>query len=152
MTSIPSIRGVHHVAYAVPDLDEAVTFFTEVLGAEVATRFGPFGPTLNVELHEYRAPDQRDAPPRQSDPGARHLGVWVDDLDAAAEYLRGQPGVVVRTVGPGGPAELDGLTNVFFETPWGQVIEVLTAPDHLPYEQSTTVRLYRPRGTWSDRP
>jgi catechol 2,3-dioxygenase-like lactoylglutathione lyase family enzyme len=177
--SIPTIRGVHHFAYAVPDLDQAVEFFTAVLGAELATRFGPladpegtsfadklgvhprtvlfsallrFGPTLNVELHQYWAPDQRDGPPRQSDPGASHLGVWVDDVDAAARYLRAQPGVTVRTVGPGGPPELDGLTNFFFETPWGQVIEVLTAPDRLPYEQGTDVRLYRPEGPWPDRP
>jgi len=177
--SIPSIRGVHHLAYAVPDLDEAVMFFIDVLGAQLATRFGPlvdpegdsfaqklgihpraelrsallrFGPTLNVELHQYSAPDQRDAPPKQSDPGASHLGVWVDDLAAAAEYLRAQQGVTVRTVGPGGPPELDGLTNFFFETPWGQVIEVLTAPDELPYEQQTEARLYRPSGAWTDRP
>jgi len=179
VASIPTIRGVHHFAYVVPDLEEAVAFFVDVLGAEVATRFGPladpegdafaqklgihpraelrsallrFGPTLNVELHQYTAPDQRDTPPRQSDPGASHLGVWVDDLDAAAEYLRAQPGVTVRTLGPGGPPELDGLTNFFFETPWGQVVEVLTAPDHLPYEAGTETRLYRPRGAWTDRP
>ncbi len=146
MTSIPSIRGVHHFAHAVPNLDEAVTFLTDVLGAEIATRFGPladpdgntfaerpgihlraelrsallgYGPTLNIEVHEYHAPDQRHSPTRQSDPGASHLGVWVDDLKAAAEYLRNQPGVVVRTIGPGGPPELDGLTNFFFETPRG---------------------------------
>jgi catechol 2,3-dioxygenase-like lactoylglutathione lyase family enzyme len=176
---IPSVRGVHHVAYTVPDLDEAVAFFVDVLGADVATRFGPladpdgdsfarklgihpraqlrsallrFGPTLNVELHQYTAPDQRDAPPRQSDPGASHIGVWVDDLEAAAAYLRAQPGVTVRTVGPGGPPELGGLMNFFFETAWGQVVEVLTAPEHLPYEQGTDVRLYRPRGAWTGRP
>lgn len=179
MASIPTIRGVHHFACVVPDVDEAVKFFTESLGAEIATRFGPladpegnsfadklgihprtvlrsallrFGPTLNVELHEYDAPDQRDSPPRQSDPGASHLGVYVDDLEAAAEYLRAQPGVTVRAVGPGGPPELDGLTNFFFETPWGQVIEVLNAPEPLPYEQETEVRLYRPSEQWTDRP
>ncbi len=179
MPSMPSIRGVHHFASTVPDLDEAVAFFLDVLGAELATRFGPladpdtdafaqklgihpraelrsallrFGPTLNLELHQYAAPDQRDMPPRQTDPGASHLGVWVDDLQAAADYLRAQPGVTVRTVGLGGPPELDGLTNFFFETPWGQVIEVLTAPEHLPYEQGTDVRLYRPHGAWTNRP
>lgn len=178
MPAIPTVRGVHHFAYTVPDLDAAVGFFTDVLGAEVATHFGPmqdpegdtfadklgihprsvlrsallrFGPTLNVELHQYEAPDQHDSPPRQTDPGASHLGVYVDDLQAAAEYLRTQPGVTVRTVGPG-PPELDGLVNFFFETPWGQVIEVLTAPDPLPYEQRTGVRLYRPSGAWTDRP
>jgi catechol 2,3-dioxygenase-like lactoylglutathione lyase family enzyme len=179
MSSIPTIRGVHHFAYVVPDLDQAVEFFTGILGAELATRFGPledsqgdsfaeklgihprtslrsallrFGPTLNVELHQYASPDQRDSPPRQSDPGASHLGLYVDDLQAAADYLRAQPGVIVRAIGPGGPPELLGLTNFFFETPWGEVIEVLTAPDPLPYEQNTEVRLYRPQGPWSARP
>jgi len=32
---------VHHYAYTVPDLEQAVGFFTAVLGAELATRFGP---------------------------------------------------------------------------------------------------------------
>ncbi len=99
MPSIPTIRGVHHYAYAVPDLEQAVAFFTGVLGADLVTRFGPlqdpegdsfadkigvhprsvlrsallrFEPTLNVELHQYSAPDQRPrpAPPLSRFPAA----------------------------------------------------------------------------------
>ena len=40
---LPGIRHVDHAAYAVPDLEEAVAFFTEVLGAEelYRSRRGP---------------------------------------------------------------------------------------------------------------
>ncbi|HZT10373.1 MAG TPA: VOC family protein, partial [Actinomycetota bacterium] len=31
---LPGLRHVDHAAYTVPDLDEAVRFFVEVLGAE----------------------------------------------------------------------------------------------------------------------
>ncbi|RBL80330.1 VOC family protein, partial [Streptomyces cavourensis] len=41
MSRIPGARAVHHIAYTVPDLDQAVDFFTEVIGAELAYRLGP---------------------------------------------------------------------------------------------------------------
>ncbi|MER5349948.1 VOC family protein [Kitasatospora sp. NPDC002551] len=124
MTGIPGARAVHHVAYTVPDLDQAVTFFTDVLGARLLYRLGPvaapdgdgdwmtrqlgvhrsavahiamlrLGPVSNLELFQYTTPDQRREQPANSDLGGHHLAIAVDDVDRAVAYLRRQPGVEV---------------------------------------------------------
>lgn len=173
---IPGAVAVHHVAYTVPDLDQAVEFFTEVIGAELAytlvqdaagdwmtRKLGVdatatariamlrLGPVTNLELFEYTAPDQRRQLPRNSDWGGHHLAIHVADVDAAAEYLRAQPGVRVLgapetiTDGP-----IAGDRWVYFATPWGMQLELINLPAGAPFEQQTEVRLYQPEGSWSD--
>ncbi len=115
--AIPSAISVHHVGFTVPDLDEAIAFFTEVIGCEFLFRAGPFedsdgdfmsenlnvdkraslmvamlrcGPVTNLELLEYRTADQKTITPKNSDVGAGHLAFHVADMDAAVEYLRAQ--------------------------------------------------------------
>jgi len=119
---IPTARNVDHFGYNVPNLDEAIEFFVEVLGAEEAFRWGPMadpdgdsmaamlgvhprtsvggallrlGPASNVELLEYDAPDEASEPPKTADPGASQLAFRVGDVEAATEYLREQQGVTV---------------------------------------------------------
>lgn len=55
MSSLPGLIGLDHVALTVPDLDEAVRFYTEVLGGEELYGLGPFDAT---EMP--RQPDGRD--------------------------------------------------------------------------------------------
>jgi catechol 2,3-dioxygenase-like lactoylglutathione lyase family enzyme len=173
---IPGARSVHHVAYTVPDLDEAVAFFTDVIGAQLAYRLGPvedktgtwmkrqlnvhpdasasiamlrLGPVTNLELFEYQAPEQNRVLPRNSDWGGHHLAIYVEDVDAAVAYLREQPGVVVL----GEPQTIDdgpiaGDRWVYFTTPWGMQMEVLNMPAGMPYEQDTAVRLALPGQRW----
>ncbi|MFI5529586.1 VOC family protein [Kitasatospora sp. NPDC051853] len=177
MTGIPGARAVHHVAYTVPDLEEAVAFFTGLLGAELVYRTGPvqdpdgdwmerqlgvhpravahiamlrLGPVGNLELFQYEAPGQRRELPRNSDWGGHHLAIAVADVDAAAEYLRAN-GVEVlgepETVADGGP--IDGDRWVYFRAPWGLQLELIDLPPGLPYERRTSARLYRPDTDWS---
>jgi catechol 2,3-dioxygenase-like lactoylglutathione lyase family enzyme len=173
---IPGARSVHHVAYTVPDLDEAVAFFTDVIGAQLAYRLGPvedktgtwmkrqlnvdpdasaniamlrLGPVTNLELFEYTAPDQNHMIPCNSDWGGHHLAIYVEDVDAAVAYLREQPGVVVL----GEPQTIDdgpiaGDRWVYFTTPWGMQMEVLNMPAGMPYAQDTAVRLAPPSQRW----
>jgi uncharacterized protein (UPF0303 family)/catechol 2,3-dioxygenase-like lactoylglutathione lyase family enzyme len=125
---IPTVRSVDHVAYTVPDLEAAVAFFVEYLGGELAFTDGSFsgeymrtkfnvdptascklamvrmGTTMNLELFEYHAPEQRTQIPRNSDVGGGHLALYVDDVDAAYRYLSTVPGVVMQE-GPNGVAE-----------------------------------------------
>ena len=163
---------MHHVAYTVPDLDQAVRFFVDVIGAELAYRLGPIedsdgdwmavklgvdpkavgqiamlrlGPTLNLELFEYTAPGQNRSLPRNSDWGGHHLAIHVDDVDKAVEYLRTVPGVRVF----GEPETIEdgpiaGDRWVYFSTPWGMQLELINLPAGLPFERDTTVRLFRP--------
>jgi uncharacterized protein (UPF0303 family)/catechol 2,3-dioxygenase-like lactoylglutathione lyase family enzyme len=152
---IPTARNVDHVAYTVPDLDAAVDFFVEHLGAELIFRDGPFGSPgdaymlrklnvhpeascklamlrmgrhVNLELFEYDAPERILAPPRNSDIGGGHLALYVDDIDAAYAYLAKVPGVTLMD-GPNDVAEsspVAGQRWFYFLTPWGLHMELTT--------------------------
>jgi catechol 2,3-dioxygenase-like lactoylglutathione lyase family enzyme len=150
---LPGLRHVDHAAYTVPDLDEAVLFFVEVLGAEELYRSqrGPdpsfmpvhfdvpsdavlelamlrLPPNLNVELFEWQSVDQRTQHPRHSDRGGHHLCFVVDDVDAAIAHLDTIPGVRVlggrKEVGPDSPL-VAGNRWTYFVTPWGLLMELV---------------------------
>ncbi|MFF8591839.1 VOC family protein [Streptomyces sp. NPDC015220] len=170
------LLGVEHVSYTVADLDAATAFFTEVLGAEpvesAQSADGPdghwppgversrrallrTGPTANCELRQSGTGALRSRPPRNSDIGGHHLAFYVDDVDAAAAYLREQEGVVLMgepetiTQGP-----IAGDRWLYFSTPIGIQMEIINMPDgSLPYETRTTARRATPGGLrWHDRP
>jgi len=178
--AIPTARGIDHVGYTVPNLEEAVAFFTEVLGGELVFYAGPFsdpdgnwmqtnldvdpstslrlamirmGADTNIELFQYYAPDQNTVMPRNSDHGGRHFAIYVDDIHAAAEYMRGIPGVTVLgepTLNEP-PSPNAGSTFVYTRTPWGMYIELLSAPDGQAYESTTAKRLKPTPLTWDTR-
>jgi alkanesulfonate monooxygenase SsuD/methylene tetrahydromethanopterin reductase-like flavin-dependent oxidoreductase (luciferase family) len=174
---IPTARNLDHVAITVPDLEQAVTFFVEWLGASLLYVEGPirrgpwmvenlavpadaecrvallrFGPTANLELFEYATADQRVQGPRNSDVGGHHLALFVDDIQAAHTYVSGIRGVEVL----GEPklimeGPLVGDRWVYFRTPWGLQLELISLPAHLPYEDGTSERRYGPHhGRWCD--
>lgn len=154
MTGVPGLRSLDHVAFTVPDLEEAIDFFTTHFGAIVVYRDGPFrfdgsemhdrldvhpravselamlrlGNRLNLELFQYSAPEQNRSMPANSDIGGHHVGFYVDDIDAAREYLATIPGVRLMT----GPhtvpdhAPIAGQRWFYFRTPWGMQLEVTT--------------------------
>ncbi len=169
---LPGLRGTDHIGFTVPDLDEAVDFFVNVIGCEAFYDLGPFSDDdgdwmqthLNVhpravmrrlkflrcksgsnfELFEYEAPEQWHEPPRNSDVGGHHLAFYVDDFDAALEHLErhgvtilGEP--TVRTAGPSG-----GQTWVYFLTPWGMQLELVSFPNGKAYERDFEHRLWHP--------
>lgn len=167
---IPTIVGVDHVGLTVPDLKQGIAFFSDVLGCEHIYTAGPFldpkgdwmqsnlnvdpraattlammrcGPSQNVELFEYTASDQVKTPPKNSDVGGNHLAFYVTDLPKAVEFLKAVPGVRIL----GSPTPVSGQPNggetfVYFLTPWGQSMELLTYPNGLDYEKTGTARLY----------
>jgi catechol 2,3-dioxygenase-like lactoylglutathione lyase family enzyme len=168
---LPGLRGTDHIGFTVPDLDAAVDFFVNVIGCEAFYDLGPFQfdddwmqRQLNVhpravmrrlkflrcrhgsnfEIFEYEAPDQNTSQPKNSDIGGHHLAFYVDDMDAALAYLRekgvrilGEP--VVRTEGPSA-----GQTWVYFLSPWGMQLELVSFPDGKGYEKETDRRLWHP--------
>jgi len=177
---IPTATNVHHVGVTVPDLDEAVEFFVDCVGAEPLYRKGPFGdsegdmmerrldvhpdataslatlrcgPTTNLELFEWEAPDADDTSPQLSDVGATHIGIQVNDIDEAVEALEERDDVEIldepRTNDDGPTA---GLTYVFLRTPWGMYLELVEAPDDgMPYEEDADDTLYGPAPSWGHR-
>jgi len=174
---VPTVRALDHVAYTVPNLDEAVQFFVEHFGAELIFIDGPFvdevgdgmrkrlnvdprakstiamirfGANHNVELFEYDAPDQRSALPRNSDVGGHHLAFYVDDIDAGYEYLRSIPGVTLQE-GPNGvdPASpVAGQRWFYFQTPWGMQMELTSCAAGGFYDGLPGAGMAAPGRTW----
>ena len=161
--TLPGVRGVNHIGLTVPDIEQAETFFSDVLGCEKATSFGPFrddagtfmqdlldvdpravvnqitlmrcGFGSNIELFSYDAPDQQTVRPRNSDIGGHHIGFYVDDIDAAAAYFKDKG---IRTLmGPfpvnEGPAA--GQSIIYFFAPWGLQMEAISFPKGMAYEK-----------------
>jgi len=169
MTPIPGSPGVDHAGYTVPDLEQAVAFFTDVLGCQLVYRVGPYadpdgttmtdylgvdrtatatiavlrcGSNLNIELVEFAAPDQDTRSPMPTDHGGRHLALAVDDLDAAVAFLDAHPSVDLLP-GENPPPDPNGpeagLRSRYFRSPWGMMLEVIERAPH-----DATRKLVRP--------
>ncbi len=160
---IPGLSRLDHIGFTVPDLEEATTFLTDVLGCEYLYSLGPFRSDddwmqehLNVhpraaveenrffrcgeqavfEVFSYSAPDQWRVPPRNSDIGGHHVALYVDDLDKAVEYLRSRGVTVLGEPTPSkGPAE--GNRWVYFLAPWGMQFELVSYPDGKAFDRPT---------------
>jgi catechol 2,3-dioxygenase-like lactoylglutathione lyase family enzyme len=170
---LPGMRGHDHTGITVPDMAQAITFFTDVLGCQKVMAFGPFmdekgtfmqdalnvnpraiirqivqircGMGSNIELFSYESPDQKVVQPRNSDVGGYHIGIYVDDIKAADAYLKSKG--VKTLLGPipvtEGPAA--GQTILYFLAPWGLQMEAISYPQGMAYEKDTALRLWSPR-------
>jgi catechol 2,3-dioxygenase-like lactoylglutathione lyase family enzyme len=169
---LPTLRGVEHIGFTVPDIEEATRFLVEVIGCRHvyslppiadgsgswmaehlnvhpravarSIRFFRCSNGSNFEVFEYSAPDQVTQPPRNSDVGGHHLAFYVDDFDAALAHLRahgvrvlGAP--TIRTEGPNA-----GQTWIYFLSPWGMQLELVSFPNGKGYERMTAERLWHP--------
>ena len=172
MNPIPGVRAVDHVGFSVPDLDQAVDFFTVVLGAVEVLRHPPFPPSgdvavrqfarhpdssvegivmlrlglVNIELIQYSSPDQNTHFPSTSDFGGHHLALYVDDLAASVDHLRS---VGVEVLGEPmnlrGPEAGDGAQFIYFRAPWGLFCELVSYPTGKAYETTSQYLLFDPR-------
>ncbi|MFC4447499.1 VOC family protein [Halorussus aquaticus] len=102
--------SAHHFGVTVTDLDRAVEFYREVLGLDVLDRFTVSGEAFSegvgvegatgdfahldagsarVELVEYEPEDEGTDPDTEpvNRPGAKHLGLSVENLDRFYEEL-----------------------------------------------------------------
>ncbi len=170
---IPGMRGHDHTGITVPDMAQAVDFFVNVVGCEKAMSFGPFaddkgtfmqdllhvdpkaiiqeitqircGYGSNIELFHYTAPDQKVVMPRNSDVGAFHIALYVDDIQAAKDYLDSKG--VETFFGPlpvdQGPAA--GQRIFYFLAPWGLQMEAISYPQGMAYEKDGGPVLWSPK-------
>ncbi len=169
---IPGVRGMDHIGFTVPDIDQGVDFFRDVIGCTEVMRFGPFsddkgtfmkdlvnvhpravikqiammrcGEGSNIELFQYSAPDQKTDMPRNSDYGGFHLAFYVKDIKAAVDKARA---LGLQTfMGPfelkEGPAAGESITYVL--TPWGMQLELISYPDGMAYEKDAKTKLWAP--------
>lgn len=170
---LPGLRGHDHTGITVPDLNQAVSFFVDTLGCKEAMSFGPVsdpkgtfmhealdvhprtvinkivmvrcGAGSNIELFSYSSPDQKTEPPKNSDIGGMHIALYVDDIKAAAEYLKAKG---VQTMA--GPLPMTeganaGQSILYFKAPWGLYLEAISYPQGMAYEKTSDVKLWNPK-------
>lgn len=154
---IPGLTGVDHIGFTVPDLEQAHDFLLGVVGCTFLYSLGPFlrddndwmQEHLNVdprtvmrelrfydcggqaifEVFAFETPDgKRSAQPLNSDVGGHHLALYVQDLDAAVEYLRAAG---VRVLGDPTASRGPSLGQrwVYFLSPWGMQFELVSYPE-----------------------
>ncbi len=172
-SGLPGLVGQDHAGITVPDLDAALAFFVDVLGCRHGYTFGPIedgegtfmtaalgvhprarikrcaliriGHGSNLELFEYEAPDQRQIEAKNSDIGAFHVALYVHDIEAAKAYLDAQGietrlGPIPITAGPN-----SGQSILYFQSPWGLQLELISYPRGMAYEADCAVKLWDPR-------
>ena len=169
---VPGLRGVEHIGFTVPDIEQATKFFVDVIGCEFIYSLGPIedetgdwmtrhlnvparsrvkelrffrcGHGPNFEIFEFEGEGHNGSPPRNCDVGGHHLAFYVDRFDEACTYLQGhsiqllgEP--TIRSFGPSA-----GQTWIYFLSPWGMQLELVSFPDGKGYELSTPRRLWHP--------
>jgi catechol 2,3-dioxygenase-like lactoylglutathione lyase family enzyme len=148
------LTGLAHTALCVPDVEAAVTWYTDVLGfALLSPPYLMEGPAIErdmgeliadprlkaaivgipgegdrvVEIIEYPGPRGRPRAQDASlvDHGLTHIGVTCDDIDATRSELEGR-GVHFLT---SGIASVAGLRTTWLADPWGNVLILLEKRD-----------------------
>jgi catechol 2,3-dioxygenase-like lactoylglutathione lyase family enzyme len=167
---LPGLRGTDHIGFTVPNLKKAVDFFVNVLGCEPFYELGPFqsdddfmhdqlnvhprtvmkklqflrcGNGSNFEIFEYDAPDQNWAQPKNSDIGGHHLAFYVDDMDEALDYLRSK-NVEILGEPVASKNASEGQRWIYFLSPWGMQLELVSYPNGKAYENESDRRLWHP--------
>jgi catechol 2,3-dioxygenase-like lactoylglutathione lyase family enzyme len=170
--------GVDHVGLTVPDIVEAVAWFSEVMGATAPLSFGPIadpqgtlmhdllgvdpsavisritvlrlGHSANIELFEYEAPDQRRTHPLNSDWSGHHIAFYVTDIEIAVAHMEAKG--VQKFLGPfplsAGPAA--GQAINYFKTPFGTYIELISYPNGMAYQVPSVKPLWSPKRNGND--
>lgn len=169
---IPGNRGADHFGFTVPNLEEAVDFFENIIGAEVVYEIGPFasednwmeehldvdprtvipkaamvrcGNGSNFEIFEFKAPDQEKKVPKNSDWGGRHIAFYVEDVYKAAEYLKNNGVKVLGEPTVMAEGANAGMTWVYFVSPWGMYFELVSYEEGMAYEKETRKRVFTPK-------
>ena len=147
------LTGIAHAAICVPDVVEAVRWYSEVLGLRVLSPpyrmegeaierdMGELVPAPVVlkaaivgvgvddhvlEIIEYPSAPGRDAPERALvDPGITHIGLTCDDIKGTRTRLE-DSGVQFLTKEI---ADVAGVRTTWFRDPWG-VVFILVEKQH----------------------
>ncbi|HWJ32909.1 MAG TPA: VOC family protein, partial [Gaiellaceae bacterium] len=170
-----NLVGLDHVGLTVPDINQAMEWFEDILGAVAPLTFGPFagsflegaigvppgtqidqitmlrvGHSANLELFKYETDPQRHDMPKNSDWSGHHVAFYVTDIKAAVDYMDSRG--VTRMFGPftltDGPAA--GQSINYFRTPWNSYIEFISYPDGMAYQVPSVKPLWSPKRNGSN--
>jgi catechol 2,3-dioxygenase-like lactoylglutathione lyase family enzyme len=149
------IKNVNHTGFTVTSLEDALTFWIDVLGFRHLYTWNfetsPFveqvtgvpgsaarlamleGHGYMIELLEYTAPDNRQTyKPRSCDVGSVHVAFYVDNLDALLARAASFGWLPVGSVQTMESGEREGLRLVYVRSPDGITIEFLELPEYAP--------------------
>jgi catechol 2,3-dioxygenase-like lactoylglutathione lyase family enzyme len=143
------IHGIHHAAISTPDLERALGFYRDLLGAEIVTDFewpaglevadrivGLRGSSARavmlrlgnamVELFEFSSPTPQAGDPERPvcDHGITHICLDVSDVDAEYQRLR-EAGMRFHCP----PQDLGAVRTTYGRDPDGNVIELQEVTD-----------------------
>lgn len=163
--TITGLTGLDHVGLTVPDIEVATRFFADVLGAEAIYDIGPFesaddwmanhlAPVKGTHIYRMRVLRIANGPvlelmqfsgPATPIAGGWHMAFYVDDIERALTALKAhdvkiQSGPVTMTEGPSA-----GLQWLYFQTPWGQQLELVSYPGGLAAYKAKRIEIWRPR-------
>ncbi|MBE8726424.1 VOC family protein [Flavobacterium hungaricum] len=168
------IIGIDHVGINVPDLNQGITFFSDVLGFKPVTQLGPIpldaswkeanhinpatgavtirminaGTGASIEVFSYADSKGSKIHPNSDDIGASHIAFYTSDINESLKYLKSKN---VKILGepfltPSG--DTAGESWVYFETPWGSKMELVSYPNGKGYEKNKpAVILWSPKDT-----
>ena len=164
--------GLQHIGFTVPDMQQAVDFFTRIFGAVTIMECGsvdvddefmkrrlgvPAGCKIKdqrvlqiggggaLELFEHAGAGGAPSIKHNGEVGAMHIAFEVEDAYQAADRMRAAGVDLLEgpTLIEGGP--MDGLVWLYLRAPWGQYLEVLSAKGPLGYEAKGGPKMYSPK-------
>jgi catechol 2,3-dioxygenase-like lactoylglutathione lyase family enzyme len=135
---IPAVTQIDHVAYNVPDMEQALAFFIDVLGCELLAREHPhemagrpgvrlstavlaYDDRVHFELLAFESGAAPSPLPAMTDPHGYHLALSCTDVPAAIAWLREKQGIDINEA----PPLNNGRRRAFFTTPWGMSIQII---------------------------
>ena len=125
-------KKIDHIEILPGDLERSLKFYTEILGFKVAWRFVPENAPASeivfielngtqIEMFSSKDPPAPPAAREQRRVGMRRIGLLVENMDKAIEYLKAQ-GVEIS----GGPrATRENLKIAEIKDPDGLAIELI---------------------------
>jgi len=125
-------KKIDHIEILPGNLERSLKFYTEILGFKVAWRFEPENAPMNeivfielggtqIELFALKKPPAPPAGEEQRRAGLRRIGLLVEDMDKAIEYLKAK-GVEIS----GSPrATRENLKIAEIKDPDGLAIELI---------------------------
>lgn len=162
---IPTATNVDHVEVVVPNLNQAILFYVDVLGCDLVyrpsftgtsssagstntsgippaptapTAMLRCGPVTNIQISETNSKDPNSY---------GGFSIYVGDIGRAVKYLRAKRVEFVED-----PMtytnEYVAQKKAIFLTPWKSRMELLTYSRPQPYEKTTTARTYGPGPEW----
>ena len=174
MAKIGKIHGLHHIGFTVPNMEQAIDFFSSVFGAVTIMECGSvdvndafmakylgvpeglkivdqrviqIGRGSSIELFEYSGLSGEQHLKHNGEVGAMHIAFEVDNAFEVAKKMR-EIGVDVLegpTLIKGGP--MDNLIWLYFRSPWGQYLEIVSANGPLGYETEQGPKLWTPNSS-----